>query len=115
MDAGDPLSPLDPDYTVADIGALYFNHSAISIPRAIDDLVISRSGNDVELSWSPVTTDTSGNPITISRYFIYASDDPSAADSIGYVTQPDTSFMETNALLAGDKRFYNVKAVEGDR
>ena len=33
IDAGDPTSPLDPDGTVADIGAFYFNQLGISDPK----------------------------------------------------------------------------------
>lgn len=32
IDAGDPLSPLDPDSSRADIGALYFHHAPNSVP-----------------------------------------------------------------------------------
>jgi hypothetical protein len=113
IDAGDPLSPLDPDGTIADIGAFYFNQGPTA-PCAITDLTISCDTLNAHLVWSPITTDTSGNPIAISRYVIYASGDPSATDSIGYTTPPDTSFTDTNALTE-DKRFYNVKVIAGSR
>jgi hypothetical protein len=114
IDAGDPSSPLDPDSTITDIGCYYFDQSVPGIPSPVTDLTISCGALDAYLVWSPVTTDTSGNPITVSRYVVYASDDPSATDSIGYTAPPDTNFTDTNALTE-DKRFYNVKVIAGSR
>jgi predicted outer membrane repeat protein len=112
IDAGDPTSPHDPDGTVADMGAYYYNQSATT-PQAIQDLTILRAGNDVTLRWSRITTDTQGNPITVSRYVIYAAAEPleiSEGDSIGYVTPPDTVFVHTNAV-DNDKGYYTVRSV----
>jgi parallel beta-helix repeat protein len=117
IDAGDPTSPLDPDGTVADMGCYYFDQSAHPVPNSVTDLTISCDSLNVHLIWSPVTTDTSGNSITVSRYIIYASDNPFLVpvllDSIGCTIPPDTSFMDSSALT-NDKRFYNVKAKMGD-
>jgi predicted outer membrane repeat protein len=117
IDAGDPSSPLDPDSTITDIGCYYFDQSVPGIPSPVTDLTISCDSLNAHLIWSLVTTDTSGNPITVSRYVIYASENaffiPVAGDSIGFVTPPDTSFTDTD-VLSEDKRFYNVKAKAGD-
>ena len=113
IDAGDTAFVLDPDNTLTDIGAFYF-HQALPAPSAITDLTISCDTLNTHLLWSPVTTDTSGNPITVSRYVIYASNDPFfvpvPTDSIGFTTPPDTSFTDINAAINA-QRFYGVKTV----
>jgi parallel beta-helix repeat protein len=85
------------------------------IPQGIQDLIIERSGNNIVLSWSPVVSDTSGIPVAISYYVIYASSsvpffEPTSSDSIGFVTRPDSTYIDLNALTL-PKRFYSVKAV----
>jgi hypothetical protein len=93
--------------------------AGLPAPQAISDLTISRSENDIVLSWSPVVSDTSGNPLEISYFVVYASSEdplfiPTPADSIGSVVPPDTSFIDLNATIE-PVRFYNVKAVVGNR
>jgi len=109
IDTGDPASPYDPDSTTADMGCYYFNQSAPGIPHTVTDLTISCDSLNAHLLWSSVTTDTSGNPIAVSRYVIYASENPLAGDSIGFTFPPDTGFTDINALT-NNRRFYNVKA-----
>jgi parallel beta-helix repeat protein len=50
IDAGDPASPLDPDSTIADIGAFYFDQSGVPV----DNLIITISNNDIILLWGTV-------------------------------------------------------------
>jgi hypothetical protein len=87
-------------------------------PASIDDLEIQAIGSDVQLSWTPVIEDTYGNPISVSYYAVFRSDDdahfvPSSSDSIGVVLPPDSTFVDSNALT-DQERFYNVKAVVTD-
>ena len=84
-------------------------------PQEINDLTISRSDNNVVLSWSPVVSDTSGNPFIVSYYVILSSTEsppfePTSLDSIGSVSPPATSFTDPDALDE-QMRFYNVKSV----
>jgi len=93
--------------------------TGFSTPREIDDLTISLLGNDILLYWSPVLSDISGNPIEVSRYVVYSSTTdprfiPTPADSIGFVSPPDTTFTDYDALMEM-MRFYNVKAVIDNR
>jgi hypothetical protein len=86
-----------------------------AVPSAIEDLTISVIGPNIGLSWSPVTTDTSGNTIAISYYNIYMSTDnpnfiPTPADSIDHVLPPSTNYLDTDAH-SDIARFYNVKAI----
>lgn len=48
IDAGDPNSPLDPDGTIADMGAFYFSQAIISFGFAIAD-AFGESGRPVEV------------------------------------------------------------------
>jgi|GEM_PF-366427 len=91
IDAGDPDSPLDPDSTIADIGAFYFDQS---LPM-IEDLVIIIEGDDVILNWSAI-------PAAIS-YNIYRSEDPYASIStlIPIATTNGTTFTDVGAASGG--------------
>ena len=64
VDAGDPASPLDPDGTVADIGAFYFDQS----PPAVADLTITIDDQNVVLHWSEMPDAQS--------YNVYRSPEP---------------------------------------
>lgn len=67
IDAGNPLSPLDPDGTIADIGAFYFHQ--MPPPPIVDDLaVIIIDNSNVILHWSPFTA--------VTAYNIYRSTEP---------------------------------------
>lgn len=43
---------------------------------APQNLEITVTGADLELSWDPVTQDSAGNPVTVSEYRVYASEIP---------------------------------------
>ena len=89
------VSPLEPD----------------APPAAVDDLASAKSSGDIALTWSPVTQDTSGNPLTVDRYVIYRDDDPTAepADSIGYST--GTNYTDPGAAgTEGTNYYYVVRA-----
>jgi len=80
-------------------------------PAAVDDLTSVKSSGDIALSWSPVTQDTSGNPLTVDRYVVYRDDDPAAepADSIGYST--GTAYTDPGAAgSTGTNYYYIVRA-----
>jgi uncharacterized lipoprotein YddW (UPF0748 family) len=82
-------------------------------PVAITDLKADKSNSDIVLSWSPVTTDTLGNPETISEYVVYRSTDPYSppGDSIGSATQ--TGYSDPGAAGAtGTNYYYVVQAVD---
>jgi hypothetical protein len=82
-------------------------------PVSIADLRADKSNSDIVLSWSPVTTDTLGNPETISEYVVYRSTDPYSppGDSIGSTAQ--TEYTDPGAAgSAGANYFYVVRAVD---
>jgi hypothetical protein len=97
IDAGDPASPLDPDSTIADIGAFYYNQY---IP-SIQTLTITISDNDIILQWGDVPE--------AEIYYIYRSTEPyfevTGLNPIGSGTEP--GFTDVNALTE-DHYYYRV-------
>ena len=67
IDAGDPSSPPDPDGTIADMGALYYNSTPINVPAAPTDVaVIPDAGGEltVQIDWICPTTTFGGAALT---------------------------------------------------
>lgn len=64
IDAGDPTSPLDPDSTIADMGAFYYDQT----PPGLEDLIINISGNDIVIDWNDIPN--------AEFYNVYRSDEP---------------------------------------
>jgi hypothetical protein len=61
-------------------------------------VTIIRSGSDIILSWNPVTTNTNGDPITISGYEVYASNDPDFTPGVDTkITSSDGDNDSSNA------------------
>jgi hypothetical protein len=93
-----------------------------ALPQSISDLMATISGDSVLLTWSAVTTDTSGEEISIHGYVIYrgteAYFDPTPSDSIGYTDSNTLSFVDPGiggVNVVGDvdtNYYYVVKAVD---
>ena len=66
IDSGDPAYTFDPDNTITDMGALYFNQIDSLLPP--ENLSINISDNVINLKWDRVA-----NAIS---YFVYSSTDP---------------------------------------
>jgi len=96
IDAADPNSPPDPDGTIADMGAFYYNQ----VPNP-ENLEINLNAGLVQLSWEPVNG--------ASGYVVYSSTDPymSFAEDQGGI------FNETtwSSQFDGEIRFYQVTAI----
>lgn len=98
IDTGDSASPLDPDSTIADMGALYFNQTTALDPP--QNVTIEVNAVDVNLSWDAVTDALS--------YKVYSSDDPFTGfeeDTSGAFTGESWS-----TSIINEKKFYNVIA-----
>jgi hypothetical protein len=87
----------------------------VSPPRTPDSLVIQylQQTQRMQLNWARVLTDTSNNPISISRYTIYRSASPDSVqwDSVGAPVPPDTT-MFVDSTATGVNGFYRVKAIK---
>ncbi len=81
-------------------------------PEFVDNFVIQKVGDHSVLTWSPVTEDTSGFPITVSRYNIYLDTVPDFTPGPGnfHDSTPDTTYMHVNAIQSNVKLFYVVTA-----
>jgi hypothetical protein len=96
--------------------------TVFSEPSAVVDLNAAVVGNTIQLTWSDVTTDTSGAPTSVSRYVVYRGTSayfaPTPADSIGNVLQGQQGFTDNNiggADVVGDtgtNYFYCILAVD---
>ena len=99
IDAGDPASSLDPDGTIADMGAFYFDQ--LIAPDPPQNVTIETIGSDVYLSWDAVAGATS--------YKVYSSDDPYT----GFVEDTSGSFAgeSWSTSVINEKKFYYVTAI----
>ncbi|HKB08715.1 MAG TPA: C25 family cysteine peptidase, partial [Candidatus Polarisedimenticolia bacterium] len=90
----------------------------ISPPRSISDLQLTRSGDDLFLSWSRPTLDIYGRPTTVVRYDVYRSSSvnyiPSAATRIVTILNGSTTtYRDANAYLLAGNAYYLVTATDG--
>jgi len=94
---------------------LTWGPAAYPVPMAVADLVIERADSTgVQLTWTAVTEDTSGNPLDVDYYRIHRSADPefspSPGDSIGYTS--GTTYVDPMVVWNDQKYFYSVIAVD---
>ncbi|MBI5059948.1 right-handed parallel beta-helix repeat-containing protein [candidate division KSB1 bacterium] len=115
LNAGDPNSPRDPDFTIADIGAIPFTFSQLGhrLHVKVEHLVIARGpDHSIRLHWSPVTHTLSGQPFTPAYYIIYGS--PGADGPFTPLgTSRTTSYHHASILTAPPSYFYQVSAAPG--
>jgi len=99
IDAGDPAFPLDPDGTITDMGALYFDQTTALDPP--QNVTIEIIGTDIHLSWDAVTGANS--------YKVYSSYDPYT----GFVEDFSGLFTgeSWSTSIANEKKFYYVTAL----
>ena len=87
------------------------------VPAAITDLGARLAGDRLHLTWSAVTVDQVGVPLSVDHYVVYRGDDPSfspgAPDSIGATA--GTSFDDPAAAVKDTvtNHYYVVRAVDG--
>ena len=107
--------------TVTLTGVTQFSRWALlasSPPQAPTGLTIAKSGNDVLLTWTPVTQDIKGNPLSSVSYRVYrkANDPyftPTAGDLIG--SPSSASYTDTGAVGdTANNYYYVVRAADTD-
>jgi hypothetical protein len=86
-------------------------------PAEVEGLLVEKSGADVLLSWSEVTTDAAGNAETVDFYRVFRDtqrdfvpDKENGTNEIG--TSPTASFTDAGAATDGIDYFYRVSAVD---
>ncbi|MEO0127783.1 MAG: T9SS type A sorting domain-containing protein [candidate division WOR-3 bacterium] len=84
-------------------------------PQTPNITIVQKSGNNARIIWNKVLSDTLGNPEVIDYYVVYRSTTPNyvpgLSDSIGYASS-DTTYIDVNAIPAGQSYYYLVKAVD---
>ena len=104
IDAGDPNSPLDPDGSPIDIGAL-----SISPPAPPSNFSAIAGDFQVSLFWSP------NFGFNLAYYVIYRSQTsgfiPSPGDSIAKIDKMDTTFVDLG-VNNGITYYYRICAVD---
>ncbi len=89
----------------------------IAPPRSISDLMVSRSGPDLVLSWSRPTVDIYGRPTTVVRYDVYRGTSPGfrplAGSPLVTITDPaNTSLTDAGAAVLPSDVYYAVTATD---
>ncbi|MBN2017229.1 MAG: hypothetical protein JW794_03735 [Candidatus Cloacimonetes bacterium] len=75
INTGDPASPFDPDATITDMGAYYFDRSAAApVITGVTD-VPDDQGRNVQLIWNRSPYDAPNSPVTIESYSVWRYDD----------------------------------------
>ena len=89
----------------------------VTKPSAVTGLLLSKSGSDVVMSWTAVTTDVNGAAETVSQYRIYRGATPDfvpdksgGSNRIG--TSATTGYTDSGALSSGIDGYYLVTAVD---
>ena len=97
IDAGDPESPWDPDSTIADMGAFYYDQGGL----VIEGLTISVIGEGILLQWEEIPG--------ASMYHVYGSEEPYFTPAIGIPlgSPVEPEFEHTNVISDG-QFFYLV-------
>jgi hypothetical protein len=76
------------------------------------NLQIHKEGQDIQISWEPVTTYTDNTPAQVGGYLIYQSMDISNTfQYLDYVT--DCGYIHRNVILAKNHNFYIIIAHNG--
>ncbi|MCH7732250.1 MAG: choice-of-anchor D domain-containing protein [Candidatus Marinimicrobia bacterium] len=101
---GDPASDPDPDGTIADMGAYYYDQNT-QPPEAPVELDYIAGVSSVTVTWSPNTE------VDLTHYVVYHSIDQVNFDSLTSVFAPDTSYTDNTADLS-EINYYKIAAVD---
>ncbi len=105
IDAGDPASPLDPDATIADMGAYYFDRSpGAPVITAVTD-VPDDQGRYVQVIWNRSPYDAPGSPVIIESYSVWRYDDIFGDRGIFEIYEDPREIFE-KAAKDNDKNYY---------
>jgi agmatine deiminase len=97
---------------------LYSFRVGSQAPMPVADLSIELSGDDLYLSWSPVTVDGYGHPIAVDQYYVYRNTvgffDPG---SDPFDSTAVTMYLDNSGVTgdAGANYYYAVTAIAGGK
>ncbi|MBI5058693.1 hypothetical protein HZB60_02790 [candidate division KSB1 bacterium] len=99
------------DATINDLGNPFLIREPYPAD-AVDDLVIQQSYPNALLNWSPVATDTLGNPLCPHLYLIYfESRFNETEDFLAWTT--DTSYVHSGVMQFSPAMYYSVEVFIG--
>jgi len=111
IDAGDPNSPLDPDGTIADMGAFYFNQSAEESDVTFTLGDIDYDNNTVEV-WMENSIDIGGAQLWFSGFDIGGASGGLAGEYGWMVSGPANSVnlfdLQGGTIPPGSGIFFNI-------
>src|SRR5262249_48326368 len=86
-------------------------------PAEVQNLLVTKSGGDVNLNWTPVTANHIGGSETVSNYRVYRASLPSFVPDRAGLTNvqgmpPAPSFPDARAAAPPTNYFYLVSAVD---
>ena len=88
---------------------------ANAVPIPPQNVRCEVSGNNIIVTWDPVTQDANGNPITPSGYQVYVSANPNAGFFAYGTPATGTTFTDYNVAVAYGRRFYRIVALVNQR
>ncbi|MEC7729672.1 MAG: choice-of-anchor D domain-containing protein, partial [Candidatus Neomarinimicrobiota bacterium] len=104
IDAGDPSGTPDPDGTVSDMGALYYDQT-YQPPDPVTGLAYSIAPGQTLLSWD------ANSEADLVSYILYRGTASDALDSLALVLAPSTSYTDTT-MDPGAIHYYQAGAVD---
>ncbi|HJM95395.1 MAG TPA: right-handed parallel beta-helix repeat-containing protein, partial [Candidatus Marinimicrobia bacterium] len=104
IDAGDPSGTPDPDGTVSDMGAIYYDQT-YQPPDPVTGLAYSIAPGQTLLSWD------ANSEADLVSYILYRGTAPDALDSLALVLAPSTSYTDTT-MVPGSIHYYQAGAVD---
>jgi hypothetical protein len=104
IDGGNPASPTDPDGTVADMGALYYDQT-LQPPNAPTGLSFIPTADHLILSW------TANAEADLVNYIIYSGTSADTLDSLTLVMAPNTEY-EDFSINPAIPLYYQIAAVD---
>jgi fibronectin type 3 domain-containing protein len=108
IDAGDPASPLDPDGTRADMGALYFKQTPVdqTPPAAPQGLTAIADDRQITLKWRRNTE------ADFLRYRIYRGTSPNPTTKVDSTNNVADTAKTFTGLTNGTTYYFRITAVD---
>ncbi len=101
---------IPPNNGQKDIFGLRFGDGSGDLPAVPENITLQINGNQSLLTWDAVTTSVNGNPLTISGYHIYYSENPDEEQYELLDSTTGTSYLLSAQDLLPHLRFYKISA-----
>jgi len=90
------------------------NHVVVSqlLLPAPQNVGITASGNDINLTWDPIVQDYYGSPVVVNHYLVYWSD--SYDGTFRYLGDSGLATNYTDVSVLHDRKFYKIIGFFGD-